>query len=269
MADFVVQNFGAAAGDGVEAGVTQARDGGTEVDLAVLGDSEDFAGGEAMEPDLREALLDAAEERLEPVDLEVRVDAALHQHTSAAHLNRLADLVVDGVEVEDVAFGGELALQRPVEGAEGAVLGAEVGVVDVAVNDVADHAFGVEASADRVGFHTDADEVVGGEAVQSLLAGNAQGPILRRLFFRGHDTLITMHDLTPEDQFIPLHNAVDTANFLWPEFVRVHGCFFRAIHSGSNAPPPSDTATDWESFVNHTHILDEFSTGPVKAHTYL
>ena len=29
-------------------------------------------------------------------------------------------------------------------------------------------------------------------------------------------------------------------------------------HAGSNPPPANDTATGWEAFVNHTHILDEF-----------
>jgi hypothetical protein len=48
-----------------------------------------------MQPDLREALLDAAEEALEPVDLEVGMNAALHQHAGAAHLERLGDLLVD------------------------------------------------------------------------------------------------------------------------------------------------------------------------------
>jgi hypothetical protein len=42
------------------------------------------------------------------------------------------------------------------------------------------------------------------------------------------------------------------------EFVREHECVFLACHSGSNPPPPEDTATGWESFINHTHIFDEF-----------
>ena len=40
-------------------------------------------------------------------------------------------------------------------------------------------AFRVKASADGVGFHADADEVVGGEAIESLLARNAHVSILR------------------------------------------------------------------------------------------
>ncbi len=41
-ADFVVENFGAAAGDGVEAGIAEACDGGAQVEVGVLGDGEDF-----------------------------------------------------------------------------------------------------------------------------------------------------------------------------------------------------------------------------------
>ena len=83
-----------------------------------------------------------------------------------------ANLLVDRLEVEDVALGGRvLPFERPVEGAEGAVLGAEVGVVDVAIDDVGDDALGVQPAADGVGFHAQADQVVGVEVVEGLLAG--------------------------------------------------------------------------------------------------
>jgi hypothetical protein len=80
------------------------------------------------------------------------MESALHQHSGAAEFERLGDLLVDLFEIEDVAFLGSRVLyaslgQRPVKGAEGAVLGAEVGVVDIAIDDVGDYALGVEASA--------------------------------------------------------------------------------------------------------------------------
>ena len=59
--------------------------------------------------------------------------------------------------------------QRTIKRAEGAVLGAEVGVIDVAVDDVGDHAFGMQLAAHRVGFHADADQVVGLKHLQRLL----------------------------------------------------------------------------------------------------
>ncbi len=126
-----------------------------------------------MQPDLRKPLLDAREQPLKPIDLQVWVDAALHQHTCSAHLQRLGDLLVDLFELEDVAFGGLGSLQRPIEGAEGAVLGAEVGVVDVAIDDVADHALGVKAAADSIGLKAQADEVRGVEVIECLLAGQS------------------------------------------------------------------------------------------------
>ena len=119
----------------------------------------------------REALFDAAQQALKPIDLQVGMQAALHQHAGAAKFNRLANLFVDGVEVEDVSLGRQLALQRPIEGAERAVLGAEVGVINVAVDDVGDNAFRMQLAAYRVGFHADADEVVGAEHFESLLSG--------------------------------------------------------------------------------------------------
>ncbi len=69
------------------------------------------------------------------------------------------------------AFFGEGA----VEGAEGAVLGAEVGVVDVAIDDVGDDALGVEAATDGVGLEAQPDEVRGVEVIEGLGAGQRHG----------------------------------------------------------------------------------------------
>ena len=176
LADVVVEDFGAAAGDGVEAGVAEAGDGGAQVEFGVLGDGEDFRCGEAVEPDLGEALLDAGEEAFEPVDFEIGMKAALHEDAGAAHLQGFGDLLVDFFEREDVALvgaGNVFAFfgERAVEGAEGAVLGAEVGVVDVAIDDVGDDALGVEAAADGVGLEAQPDEVRGVEVIEGLLAG--------------------------------------------------------------------------------------------------
>ena len=54
-----------------------------------------------------------------------------------------------------------------------------VGAGEEAVDGVGDDAFGVEGAAECVGFHADADEVVGGEAVEGLLAGDSHREILR------------------------------------------------------------------------------------------
>jgi hypothetical protein len=61
--------------------------------------------------------------------------------------------------------------------------------------------------------------------------------------------------------------ALEVRYFLWPEFVREHGCIFLARYAGSNPPPSTDTATGWESFVNHIHIFDEFQNEATKSVT--
>ena len=58
---------------------------------------------------------------------------------------------------------------------------------------------------------------------------------------------------------ISLRSALNTAHFVWPEFVSVHGLVVRAQDSKVNPCPASTTLTDWEAFVNHAHILDEFA----------
>jgi len=52
--------------------------------------------------------------------------------------------------------------------------------------------------------------------------------------------------------------ALEISRVLWPNFVEEEGCVFLDWHSGSGPPPSNDTATGWESFVSHTHILDQF-----------
>jgi len=64
-----------------------------------------------------------------------------------------------------------------------------------------------------------------------------------------------------DKQPIPVGAALEVSRVLWPEFVEEHGCVFLGWHTGSNPPPADDTATGWESFINHTHVLDEFAHG--------
>jgi hypothetical protein len=62
-----------------------------------------------------------------------------------------------------------------------------------------------------------------------------------------------------DEQQVSVKAALTVSRILWPDFVEEHGCVFLGWHSGSNPPPDNDTATGWESFVNHTHIFDEFA----------
>ncbi len=48
---------------------------------------------------------------------------------------------------------------------------------------------------------------------------------------------------------------------LWPDFVERDGCVFVAFQvDESTTGPDSGTRTDWELFVNHTHMFDEFQS---------
>ena len=118
---------------------------------------------------MRIALLDAAEQILVPLDLEIGVQAALHQDAGAAQVEVSWIFCEDGFLGQNVALG---VAHGPVERAEAAILGAEIGVIDVAVDDVGDHVLGMPAAADGVGLHADADEVVGAKQIERFLASD-------------------------------------------------------------------------------------------------
>src|SRR5215470_1590730 len=120
---------------------------------------------------LRKSLLDAAQQFFVPVNFQIRKQPALHQHARAAEFDRLANLVVNSFEIEDVAFFGSWSLQWPIERAERAIFSAEVCVIDIAINDVSDHALWMQLASDGVSFHTDTDQVIGAKQVESLLFG--------------------------------------------------------------------------------------------------
>ena len=120
---------------------------------------------------LRKALLDAAKHFFVPVNFEVRMQTALHQHARSAKFHRLANLFVNGIEIKNVAFFGGWAFERTIEGAERAIFRAEVRVINVAVDDVSHGSFRMHFAANRVRLHADADEIIGPEHLESLLFG--------------------------------------------------------------------------------------------------
>src|SRR3982074_726179 len=110
---------------------------------------------------LGKALPDAPQHLLVPINLEIGMQSALHQNAGSTELDRFANLVVNGFEIEDVSFFCLWALERPIEGAKGAVLGAEIRVVNIAVDDVSRNAFGMQLAPYSVGFHANANQVIG------------------------------------------------------------------------------------------------------------
>src|SRR4051812_29837998 len=116
------------------------------------------------------ARLDRAKEILVVVDPEVGMMTALHQKPGAAERDRLLDLL------EDDGLREQVALTRvagaSVEGAEVAVRVADVGVVEVPVDDEGD-AIGIRlAVADLVRRTADGNEVAGLEQGQRFGVGN-------------------------------------------------------------------------------------------------
>ena len=92
--------------------------------------------------------LDRPEQVLVVLDAVLGVVSALQHHLGRAEIDRLAAAAQDLLDRVRPALG---VLRRPVEGAELARRDADVGVVDVAVDQVGDDAVRVATPADRVG----------------------------------------------------------------------------------------------------------------------
>src|SRR5438093_7039365 len=124
-----------------------------------------------MEMDVGKSLLDAAQHLLVPVNFQVGMQTALHQHACAAKFDGFANLVVDRFEIEDVSLFSFGSLQWTIKRAERAVFGAEVRVINVAIDDVGDHALGMQFAPDGVGLHADANQIIGTKQIDSLCFG--------------------------------------------------------------------------------------------------
>ena len=111
----------------------------------------------AVQLELRILCVQRAKQVLIPLDIEVRVKAALHQHARAAEFDRLIDTLLDLFHRMDVGVG----FSRPsVEGAEGADDVADIRIVDIAVDDVRYDLITVLALADLVGREADTQNVL-------------------------------------------------------------------------------------------------------------
>src|SRR6185437_13181007 len=140
-------NLGAAAGNGIETGIAQARNRVMQRDAAHFRNVCNLRRGKTMAPDI-ELCLDGAEKIFVPFDLEIGMQSALKKHASAAEIDRFLNLAEDRFARKNVAF---LVAERTIEGAEAAILRAEIRVVDIAVNDVRDDTIGVVLAANGVG----------------------------------------------------------------------------------------------------------------------
>src|SRR5262245_5666268 len=90
-----------------------------------------------MQPELRIAHFDLAEQILVPLERDIRVVTALQEQLHATHAYGLFNLPEDLVETERVALARS---DVAIEGAESAPRHAHVGVIDVAIDDIRDDA---------------------------------------------------------------------------------------------------------------------------------
>ena len=60
--------------------------------------------------------------------------------------------------------------------------------------------------------------------------------------------------------------AAGLLQVFWPEFIRENGCVFAAFHGGSGSAQNEESKTERECFINHTHVMDEFSNGATFQH---
>src|SRR5262249_28527540 len=135
---------------------------------AHLNDIDDLRRRKAMAPDV-EPLLDRPQQVLVPLDCELRMQAALHQNACASEVEGLLNFVEDHFLGVHITLG---MAHGPVKGAKAAIFGAEIGVIDVAVDDVAGDSFRMQLTARLVGSHADSDEVVAPEQVDRFRPGH-------------------------------------------------------------------------------------------------
>ena len=103
-ANFVVEDFGSATGDGVKAGIAQPRDGVAHGQAGDLGDGKNLRRGKAVQVESREARLDGAQQIFVILEGQIGIEAPLHQDAGAAQGDGFFDFSKNGFQGEDVAF---------------------------------------------------------------------------------------------------------------------------------------------------------------------
>ena len=119
--------------------VLQAREVGRQVLVRAAGALEHLERAEGVDVNRRRAGAHRRDHVDVVVAVEVGVDAALQADLGGAALLGLAHALADLVEGQEVGIAAQVERERPLgKGAEAALESADVGVVDVAVDDEAD-----------------------------------------------------------------------------------------------------------------------------------
>src|SRR5688572_22307820 len=155
VSHFVIQNFAAAARHGVQTCRFQPLEGLSDCQFGNPRDIQNLGWREAMAVN-RVTRLNSRQEILVIIDLQIRMNAALHQDTGATESDRFFDLFVDHMIRKNVSL--RVALY-PVERTERAKLLADIGVVDVAIDDIADDIIRMPADSDAVSRFSQIEQV--------------------------------------------------------------------------------------------------------------
>ena len=133
VAQFLVQHFGGRSGQAAHAGGFQPlqvfADGAAGTDGAV----QHFLGGKAVDVHLRQGFLDGGAEADVQIALHLGRQAGLDAYLGGAVIPRFLGAADDFLDGEVVAL---LFAEIAAEGAEAATLDADIGEIDVAVDDV-------------------------------------------------------------------------------------------------------------------------------------
>ena len=103
-----------------------------------------------------ESFFNAGEQAFVIIDFQIRMNASLHQDARAAERDGFFDLLVDHMIGQHVRF--RIALDA-VERTEGAKFLTNVRVVDVPIDDVADHVIRMASLAYAVGAHGQIEQI--------------------------------------------------------------------------------------------------------------
>ena len=146
--DLVIEDLGGCARQRLEPGVAQLREVVGQGDARAPSSFGDLEGREPVDVDLGGHGSDGPDHLQVVVAVEVRMDAALQADLGGPPRFGLHHPVADLVEPEEVRLAAQVEGPRSFrEGAEAALEGADVGVVDVAIDDEGDlvaHGFGAQ-----------------------------------------------------------------------------------------------------------------------------
>ena len=105
---------------------------------------------------LGKTLTQLAEQLLEPVNGQSRVQAPLHQQLGAVMVDQFLDLGKDGVSIKQIGVG---IASITVKSAETALRIANIGVIDIAINNEGYAVVGMFVFANQVGQLADFQQI--------------------------------------------------------------------------------------------------------------